>query len=36
MAVENVSFSKRLQELLKDEDKLAKQLEDYLANIDKQ
>ena len=35
MAVENVSFSKRLQELLKDEEKLAKELEGYLANIDK-
>ena len=35
MAVENVSFSKRLQELMKDEEKLAKELEGYLANIDK-
>ena len=35
MAVENVSFSKRLQELLKDEETLAKELEGYLANIDK-
>jgi hypothetical protein len=34
MAVENVSFSKRLQELMKDEEKLAKELEGYLANID--
>ena len=35
MAVENVSFSKRLQELLKNEEQLARQLEGYLANIDK-
>ena len=33
MAVENVSFSKRLQELVKDEEKLAKELEGYLDNI---
>ena len=34
MAVENVTFSKRLQELMKDEEKLARELEGYLANID--
>ena len=35
MAVENVSFSKRLQDVVKDEEKLAKELESYLDNIDK-
>ena len=35
MAVENVAFSKRLQEQLKDEEKLAKELQGYLDNIDK-
>ena len=35
MSVENVSFSKRLQEVLKDEEKLAKELQGYLDNIDK-
>lgn len=35
MAVENVTFSKRLQELMNDEEKLAKELGDYLDNIDK-
>ena len=35
MAVENVSFSKRLQEYVKEDEKLAKELEDYLENIDK-
>ena len=35
MAVENVSFSKRLQDALKDEEKLCKELESYLDNIDK-
>jgi len=35
MAVENVSFSKRLQEQMRDEEKLAKELEGYLDNIDK-
>ena len=35
MAVENVAFSKRMQELLKSEEQLAKELEGYLDNIDK-
>jgi cell division protein ZapA (FtsZ GTPase activity inhibitor) len=35
MAVENVSFSKRLQDVLKDEEKLSKELEGYLDNIEK-
>ena len=35
MAVENVSFSKRLQEVLKNEDNLAKELQGYLDNMDK-
>ena len=35
MAVENVSFSKRLQDTLKDEEKLTRELEGYLENIDK-
>jgi cell division protein ZapA (FtsZ GTPase activity inhibitor) len=35
MAVENVSFSKRLQEVLKNEESLAKELQGYLDNIDK-
>ena len=35
MAVENVSFSKRLQEQLKGEENLAKELQGYLDNIDK-
>ena len=35
MAVENVSFSKRLQDVVKDEEKLTKELESYLDNIDK-
>lgn len=35
MAVENVAFSKRMQELMKDEEKLANELQGYLDNIDK-
>ena len=35
MAVENVSFSKRLQDVTRNEEKLAKELESYLDNIDK-
>ena len=35
MAVENVSFSKRLQEVIKNEEKLANDLQGYLDNIDK-
>ena len=35
MVVENVSFSKRLQETLRDEEKLTRELEAYLENIDK-
>ena len=35
MAVENVSFSKRLQDILKDEETLSKELESYLDNTDK-
>ena len=35
LAVENVSFSKRLQDVLNNEEKLEKELESYLDNIDK-
>jgi len=35
MAVENVTFSKRLQEYVHNDEKLAKELEDYLDNINK-
>ena len=35
MAVENVTFSKRLQEYVQNDEKLAKELENYLDNIDK-
>ena len=35
MAVENVSFSKRLQEYVHNDEKLAKEHEDYLDNINK-